>query len=218
MQNYGIYDYYTMLSKKGIIFTIRFFFDCHFYDVLNGTDTHYMASTPEGGYGYMASSTSVIRYAFKKTFEILCDFDRYVFIDLGCGKGKVSLVWFDELKSRGLKQKLVLFDINTDLVSIAKNNFKKVFNSNEVEFLSGDATKFDYNKYESPLIIFMYSALRRPTMEKFLEKLQGVSCILIYSNPIHHELLLENQFLVKHSVRQLSNKKLFKLVIYKKSY
>jgi len=128
---FGITDYFRMYKSKGIKLPIYYFFQAHLFDLIHGVDTHkwlpkqyedknkvYASSH---NHIYMASWTCEIKRVFNRLHRILGKhFEDYTFIDIGCGKGKVGVVWTKCCIKLGITQKIIGIDINQDLIEIAR--------------------------------------------------------------------------------------------------
>lgn len=101
---FGFKNYLRMFRSKGIKLPVYYFFQAHLYDLIHGVDTHkwlpktYLESdaalNKNEYYIYMASWTCEIKNIFEKIKSYLGkNFSEYTFIDIGCGKGKVPIVW-----------------------------------------------------------------------------------------------------------------------------
>ena len=116
------------------------------------------------------------------------DFQSYKFIDLGCGKGKVVIVWKKMLQKYGLEQKIKGVDYSKKLISIANQNFKKIFNCTG-SFELNDVTKINFDSLGSFLIFYLYNPFNEAILNEFFSKLRPSNIIVIYNNPVHHKLL-----------------------------
>ena len=109
------------------------------------------------------------------------------FLDLGCGKGKPSII-FSKLKFSFTNYG---FDIDYDLKNeFISNNLK--FNKNNF-FINEDINNIDFNKYKKELMIIFYmNTLNPDSLLKLIEKLKKVDTkykFFIYSNPEFHKIL-----------------------------
>jgi len=94
--------YTNLYNTRGIKLVIKYFLECHYFDLKNKTDTHLMVRKSEmhvdsdnfaHSLMYMVSWTSVIKSATRSVEEDLMLKERkYKFIDIGCGKGKAIIV------------------------------------------------------------------------------------------------------------------------------
>ena len=126
-----------VISKRGIAFLFRYFYESYLFDIKYGTKTsarvmkedQSITSTSveeENGLLYVASFTSVTKTTVSLAKEILGDvrFNKAQFLDLGCGKGKALLVHAMHL-GKDQDEPAIGIEYDSDLAVIAKNNVKK---------------------------------------------------------------------------------------------
>ncbi|HET9086190.1 MAG TPA: class I SAM-dependent methyltransferase, partial [Acidobacteriaceae bacterium] len=126
--------------------------------------------------------------------------ERFTFIDVGCGKGRALL-----LAQRYRFHQLVGLEISPELAQIARENqykFHAYWNlANPVNVLPCDAAEFVWP--EEPSVLFLYHPFARPVMMRLIEKLRKSlrahprELYLLYANPELHDALLKAGFLVK---------------------
>ena len=96
-----------MYKKYGIRLPIDYFLENHLFDLINKVDTHKRVlkedyvdkpENLEAGVMYMSSFKSIIFKSLNFIFNTETFFNEYDLIDIGCGKGKVLLVWNDFLR------------------------------------------------------------------------------------------------------------------------
>jgi SAM-dependent methyltransferase len=195
----GLRDYWRMLAKRGPRLPLAYFFQLHLFDLINHTDTHrwmpkadYM-SRPENfdeGVLYMSSWTSEVKRAFDFLKHGGFLEKPYTFIDVGCGKGKVCLLWNLLERGRGNQAKIIGIDYYKPLIKIARDNHVRMFLI-EGDFRFVDASLFDFHHLAERLIIYMYNPFGERMMLKVLSRIP-VNSVLIYNNPIHHALFIES--------------------------
>ena len=124
----GLDDYWRMFKARGLRLPPTYFLNTHLFDLLHGTDTSFWlpraahASEPvnfDHGIYYMASWTSEIKRSFRFLSSVDSRFSEFSFLDIGCGKGKVNIVWQQLLKRIGKVQPVCGIDYYEPLVRVA---------------------------------------------------------------------------------------------------
>jgi predicted RNA methylase len=130
-------------------------------------------------------------------------FQEYVFVDLGSGKGvavlSASLFPFKHI---------VGIEWSARVARIARENARKFTHPQQVcrsiELLDGDATAYELP--HEPLVIFMYNPFREPLVRRFVDNLRRSleQCprhvVIVYYNPMCKQLFEEAGFLQKVEV------------------
>lgn len=95
--------------------------------------------------------------------ELGLDYAKYVFIDLGCGKGKSIILAeaYDFARYVGI-------EFASDLVEIARNNLRAA-NIKNAEMLCMDAAEFKFP--ESEFILYMYNPFKAEVMQAVMRNL-----------------------------------------------
>jgi len=149
----------------------------------------------ERGNAYQASWTSEVRQSFNWTHRYLKDdFKNFAFIDVGCGKVKVNMIWQQELDKRSLVQRNVGVDYYEPLVTIARNNWKTMFPKQPHEFRVGDAVTHDFRRYGDKLIVYLFNPFSTVILLQFLRNLKGWPVILIYNVPVCDQIVRASGF------------------------
>lgn len=185
---------YFSFKKHGVSFVLKNITERFLFDLINNTDTtrslpkdEYI-SRPESfshGNDYACAFTSEIELAFNFLFNRLgVDFINFSFVDIGCGKGKVLIVWEKMLKSIGLTQRVLGIEYFLPLIQVAKENYLNALHKN-IHIYNGDAAKFDYHSLGNKQIIFMYNPFDEIILDQVLDKLVSVKSYIIYNNPVH---------------------------------
>jgi SAM-dependent methyltransferase len=203
---FDLSDYLRMFRKYGLRLPFNYFINAHLFDLIHRTDTHTWlpkhcyTETPlnfDSGVLYMSSWTSEIVRSFTVLERRHVLSKPYVFIDVGCGKGKACLTWAMRRKnSHNRPIRIVGIDYYKPLVDVAKRNFKKVFNT-EGEFYVANAENFDFRRFNALLVVYLYNPFDRPIIERLLEKLP-LGTVVIYNNPVHGEAFLKYGFTLLH--------------------
>jgi SAM-dependent methyltransferase len=167
------------------------------FDMEYGTNTHvplavtgfHAVDNLQHGKAYMASWTSEIRKSFSSVLALLgTDLRRHVFIDIGCGKGKVPIVWRLECQTRGISQRVCGIDYYPPFIRIARANHQTVF-ATPGEFAVADAAAFDYAALDGPLVAYLYNPFDAKLLARVLGKLRNIPAIIVYNIPTHAEVM-----------------------------
>lgn len=179
------------------------------FDMEYGTNTHiplavtgfHAVDNLEHGKAYMASWTSEIRTSFVRVNHWLGEsFSRHTFIDIGCGKGKVPIVWRLECRQRGLVQRICGIDYYPPFVRLARANHQTVF-ATPGEFMVADAAAFDYAALATPLIVYLYNPFDAVILSRVLKKLRDIPTLIVYNIPTHSEEMARSGFWLLESRR-----------------
>lgn len=199
---FGLVDYWRMLLKRGPRVPISYFFNAHLFDIINGTDTHiwlpigYFVTDSdnfEHGSSYMGSWTNEIKRSFLVMVKLVKNFNDFTFIDVGCGKGKVVLLWEQLLIKNRMRQRTIGIDYYQSFVNISKSNHQIIF-KNEGDFICADATQLRYSDFGDNLIVYLYNPFDDKILEKVIQKMTNREIFIIYNNPVHAHILSDNGF------------------------
>lgn len=200
---FGWRDYWRMLTSGRPWLPWRYFREAHAFDLRRGTDTHVrvpkedFGAEPAGfaeGTFYMASWTSEIDWAFRETRTLLGpEFDRFAFVDVGCGKGKAVLRWTELCARAGSAQRIAGFDYHEPLVAIARRNHAKRFGAPGL-ITTADAERFDFAPLGGRVLCYLYNPFGPGLMRRFLGRLRGLDVVLIYNNPAEDATLRAQGF------------------------
>jgi SAM-dependent methyltransferase len=204
---FSIKDYWRMFVARGIRLPIYYFLQSHLFDLIYKTDTHTwlpkenyeeVPKNFEHGVLYMCSWTSEVKRIFKIVQTILGnEFSDYTFLDIGCGKGKVAIIWNCECRKRGVKQSIYGIDYYKSFIKIAQQNHQRIFNE-QGNYLHLDATQINQSDFGERLIVYLYNPFDEIILGKVLDNLIMLKTIIIYNNPVHSNLLLEKGWNVVH--------------------
>ena len=137
----------------------------------------------------------VLARAFLK---LSIQFQEYVFVDLGSGKGvgllSASLFPF---------KRMVGIEWSRSVATIARENLRKFTHPRQacrrIEVLDGDATAYEFPP--EPLVIFLFNPFKEPLVRRFVDNL-GRSLeqcprhvVILYYNPMCKHVLDEAAFL-----------------------
>jgi SAM-dependent methyltransferase len=151
----------------------------------------------ELGSAYQASWTSEIRASFDQVHK-LCgqDFGRFSFVDVGCGKGKVNIVWQQELDRVNVVMPNIGLDYYQPLITIAQNNWRKVYPTRPSKFILGDAAQHDLRRHGEKLILYMFNPFSTMIMLQMLRKIKDWPTVLIYNVPACDQIVRASGFKV----------------------
>jgi len=134
-----------------------------------------------------------------KVFEYLKPKPEDIFLDLGCGKGRV--VFFAALRKIN---KVTGVDVNQELIEVANlnlANFKP--NNASIEFINEDAANF---KIRGETIIFMFNPFGSMTLKKVITNIKNslsdnprkISIVFgsLFGSPSYENLLYNEDWLV----------------------
>lgn len=200
---FGIKNYWRMFKSKGIRLPIYYFFEAHLFDILHGTDTHkwlpkaFINSktviTSEASI-YMASWTNEVKRSFRTLNDMLgVAFENYTFIDVGCGKGKVTIIWESCCRSQGRRQEIYGLELLEDLIPIAQSNYMKI-HGEPGKFLVKDASDINPIEFGKKFILYLYNPFNENILERMIRKFSNYETVIVYNNPVHGDLLLSKGY------------------------
>jgi SAM-dependent methyltransferase len=178
------------------------FLERQLFDLIHGTTTYEVVDKADflpivdlkHGKAYYASWTNEVKNSHQVLIHLLKNhFTDYVFIDLGCGKGKACLVW--EIQNRRLAQNQFIYglDYYEPFIKIAQKNYVQVFKQSG-NFYHVDAQHFDYQQFNKPLIIYLFNPFDAYLLDAVLSKIGSTPCICIYNIPMHQEVFDKHEF------------------------
>lgn len=199
---FGVKDYWKMFLKRGPRLPLCYFIENHLFDIKHGTDTHerlpledYIDQPGNLKYGvlYMSSWTSIIRKSTSRVLDLIGDPEgRVDFMDVGCGKGKVLLVWAEMLSGIGWARILGI-DYSDELLAICRVNLDRL-GLQGISLWNKDATNVDPQDLAQTLVLYLYNPFQKEILARFLEKLEGKEAWLIYNNPVNEPVVLAQGF------------------------
>jgi SAM-dependent methyltransferase len=120
------------------------------------------------------------------------DVRRYLFVDIGCGKGRTLLIAL-ELGFR----RVIGVELNEHLLAIARRNLASAHD--RVDFVLQDAARYELPL--EPTVVYLYNPFLHETMRAVLANIERSvrqvhdDLIVVYYNPVLRELLDEAPFL-----------------------
>jgi SAM-dependent methyltransferase len=198
-----------MYKMRGIRLPVNYFLENHLFDILNRTNTHRWLPVDDyeeeienlkHGFLYMCSWTSIIKEATEKAIEISSfDLTNADFIDVGCGKGKVLLVW-KKYFSRFKNIKIIGIDYSKNLLDICEKN-ARIKGIKDIELWNTDVTTIDPSDFRENMLCYLYNPFNEQILDKFLANLTNKNICLIYNNPQYLNVLTEHGFRIIHQVQ-----------------
>lgn len=190
MAKFSLFNYLNMFKVRGFRLVVEYFFYNHLFDIIHKTDTHsWKQERPEqsGTHEiYMATWQKDIEFAMSALRTIdsrpIKEAD---LIDLGCGKGKLLLVWSKMYHDHDAIQGL---EYDRELAAICRNNFK-VMGLKLPNIILGDASNVLIEKKRDRQIYFMYNPFGNDIVSSFFNKNYTDKMTVIYFNPIHSKAL-----------------------------
>jgi hypothetical protein len=139
--------------------------------------------------GYAGSQAGVVRMAL----SALSDTSDYVFIDIGCGKGRAVIV-----ASEFPFREIIGIELSTELANIARRNVWKISqrfpDRPPITIHAGNALDFALPPRKA--VIYMYHSLGLELMKRFAAKLESTldaldarEMFFVYCNPVFGEVL-----------------------------
>ena len=169
----------------------------HPYDLAHGVDTSGSVSTAEYAPD-AAMAAQIIHYAgsqpsiVRRCLASLPDCERYVLVDLGCGKGRPLLV-----ASEFPFRRLIGIEISQPLAEVARHNARAIADKyprrTPIEIQVGDASAVAAPAER--VVIFMYHPFGRDLVSTLITSLEqqlahGLQhAFLVYYNPVHGDAI-----------------------------
>jgi len=132
---------------------------------------------------YAGSQPSIVRRAL----DALPNLTDYSFVDLGCGKGRVTII-----AAEYPFREIIGVEISPELAQIARSNIAKVEAENpsasKIQIIEGDATKL--TPQGKRIVFYTFHSFGLELMKEFLKNLEAnigsaiEHCFFIYYNPV----------------------------------
>ena len=138
---------------------------------------------------------SVLAQSYKN-YELIFIYDDnnlndFTFYDIGCGKGKVLIVWKEFLLKNNLNNNIYGLDYSSELIEIAKQNYFKIFNQHG-NFVDSDVSNVHF-KRDKYYLFYLYNPFNEKILSIFFKKIKFCKFLLIYNVPLHHDLVLKQK-------------------------
>lgn len=154
-----------------------------------------VAVIPGHGAGYQPTATTVIDYWFKRLQRIAPEaFTDRVFVDVGCGKGKVLIRWAKLLERHGLSQRVMGVESDDALFIECERRLIREGLDEAVEVYCGDAVGFPY---PDKTLAWLFNPFDDAAAQGWCRGLDAeVDALVILNNSLHANVLLEEGFLL----------------------
>jgi SAM-dependent methyltransferase len=129
---------------------------------------------------------------------LVIDYERFVFLDLGSGKGRTLLMASDYPFRR-----VIGVEVIPELHAIAEENVRRYRNGAQkcsaIETWVGDAREFPFP--QDPTVVYLFNPFPGDVLRKVLERLKESldasprDCWVIYHNLVHEEVFREMKWL-----------------------
>jgi SAM-dependent methyltransferase len=187
---------------KNFSLPLKYFLETHLFDIVNKVDTHrwlplenykFYPKNFKYSVHYQSSWTSEVINCFNYLYEKIHNLKDFIFVDVGCGKGKTLIVWNQQLFIKKIKQQSLGIEYYKPLLSIAKKNFYKL-NIKNVKLINKNI--LDVKFKEKNYIFYLYNPFDKTILINFIKNIKNINFILIYNNPVHR-LILSKKFNLK---------------------
>ncbi len=207
--SFGCKDYLRMLKKRGPCLPIKYFLECHLFDILNGTNTHIWnpkekeddtnwSSNREEGILYMCSWTQEVKHwIWRLKKKLKNEFYEFQFIDVGCGKGKPLIIYSGIVNKdhHKLTNNPIGIDYSNKNIIIANTNlckFQDKFKKDVIpKFINDDALNIQQYINSKKLILYLYNPFKGKVLKQFIKLINIYDCIIIYTNPTNISVFVE---------------------------
>ncbi len=193
-------DYFKMWKSRGWRLPFQYFFQNHLFDILLGIDTHFRLEKDQyninsdafdSGVLYMSSLTNVVKRSLKKIWKREGDqFQKFQFIDLGCGKGKSIIIYSRTYGSLDSNIALGL-DYYEPLVDIANNNIKKLNLEKNAKAVYEDARNYEKHLMSNNVIMFLYNPFGEEILDDVVKSSKNFNIYIIYVDPVYSKNIEE---------------------------
>jgi SAM-dependent methyltransferase len=198
MQRFGLGDYWKMFKARGLKLPLTYFFQAQLFDLLRGTDTHdwlqkqdfdgALKDEPHGEI-YMCTWTAEVDRAHAALRNLLGEeLDDWSFVDIGCGKGKVCLIWAEKTALTAYRGRIFGVDYLASLIAIAERNKARRGNP-PITFIRDDARNVDYAAMGERLIVFLFNPFDQALLAQVVARIAGTRHLIVYVNPRYQAFL-----------------------------
>lgn len=213
--SFNFNSYYKILKNRGIKSVFDEIKDNLFFDLINGTSTQLREGFSNNDYKHYAPAyTSLIKSSFN---ALKIDFAESVFVDLGSGKGKVTLI-----SSKFKFKKIIGIELKKSLIETAEKNslifFNKLWNKKykqSIMYINCDAVDYSFKGNEN--VFFMFDPFTKIKLKKIINliyenKLKyNREIYIIFFNPPNYLESFKNKLLLQMKI----NRNTYSSFIYK---
>jgi len=167
--NFYFKSYLKILKNRGIGSLFDEIKDNLLFDLINGTSTQIREGKSTDNYKHYSPAYSSLIVESIRNLNI--KYENYNFIDLGSGKGKVTLI-----ASKFRFKKIIGVELYKKLINAAKENqkifFSKKWNKTykcKIEYVCKDAEKYSIKMDKN--IYFMFDPFTEKKLKKILKKI-----------------------------------------------
>ena len=207
-------------NKRGLYLTLKLFYlklDNIFFDLRYGIDSSQNVSLDKLNF-QITNKTEGVEYGtiapyfIQKILELVKFDTSDIFVDLGCGKGRVLLI-----ASKFNFKKVIGIEFSPELYLIAQNNIGNClsnnhFNTEKINLIQKDVLEYVFNHHET--VFYLYNPFSNKILIMICDQIKGSliinprRIIIIYVNPRFPEILIDKGFkqIMKYD---LINKKCF---------
>lgn len=189
-----------------------YFLNTTWFDLRTGLDTARSVGLESLGLGtglvgdgveYLPSWTVTVRRALRAVKETLGSSAlEHPFFDVGAGKGKVCIVWAQEVAKLSISRPLIFaVEISKSLCGIASNNVSRAGLSREVSIVERDAVDLRVDQAQ-PVILWLYNPFGESTLTALLENIRGRVLAIVYCNPVAHDTVVAGGYAVKYQEKR----------------
>ena len=193
-------------KKRGLYLTLKLFYlklDNIFFDLRYGIDSSQNVSLDKLNF-QITNKTEGVEYGtiapyfIQKILELVKFDTSDIFVDLGCGKGRVLLI-----ASKFNIKKVIGIEFSPELYLIAQNNIGNCssnnhFNTEKINIIQKDVLEYVFNHHET--VFYLYNPFSNKILNMICDQIKGSliinirRIIIIYVNPRFLEILIEKGF------------------------
>ena len=195
-------------KKRGLYLTLKLFylkFDNRFFDLRYGIDSSQNVSLDKLNFQITNKTEgmeygTIAPYFIQKILELVKFDTSDIFVDLGCGKGRVLLI-----ASKFNFKKIIGIEFSPELYLIAQKNIGNClsnnhFNTEKINLIQKDVLDYVFNHHET--VFYLYNSFSIKILKRFCDQIKGSliinprRIIIIYVNPspTFPEILIEKGF------------------------
>jgi SAM-dependent methyltransferase len=165
------------------------------FDAVHGVDTRgvvrHAPNRPEEAYQFALNYQASLWRPFRALLESLdLVYEKFTFIDIGCGKGRTLL-----LAAEVPFRRVIGVELSDELAGIARRNAESYRGRDlrsPIEVVAVDAAAYDFPP--EPSLVYMYNPLKRQAMARVVANLERSlesaprAVLVCYANPESREL------------------------------
>lgn len=117
-------------------------------------------------------------------------------VDVDCGKGKVVYYLFKKFRNFKLNNAIIGVELDNSLSNIAIKNLDLLRLKPKPLIINRNALDFDLSHLGKTVFIILYNPFDAYILSEFLKKNYQYMKYISNTNPIHHETILSNSFIM----------------------